>query len=111
MTPSLKAVKLTIIHEKLAEKNHWRVGDKITLSSLTDRLVQAEFTIMGAILFPDRAAPIDLGRRSRLISAGQFLPSPPTTLQDQTGLRPPGSLASLSCKPDARSLPDRKSVV
>lgn len=36
-----------LVHEKLAEKNHWRVGDKITLSSLTDRLVQAEFTITG----------------------------------------------------------------
>ena len=36
-----------LVHEKLAEKNHWRVGDKITLSSLTDRLVQAEFTIIG----------------------------------------------------------------
>lgn len=36
-----------LVHEKLSEKNQWRVGDKITLASLTDQPTQAEFTIAG----------------------------------------------------------------
>lgn len=36
-----------LVHEKLAEKNHWTLGDKITLNSLSDEKKEQLFEISG----------------------------------------------------------------
>ena len=36
-----------LVHEKLAEKNHWALGDKITLNSLSDEKKEQLFEISG----------------------------------------------------------------
>lgn len=44
---SAKNQNQIMVHEKLASKNNWKIGGKITLSKLTDDKIKNEFTITG----------------------------------------------------------------
>ena len=45
--PDTEIKNQILVHEKLAEKNHWALGDKITLSSLSDEKKEQLFEISG----------------------------------------------------------------
>lgn len=45
--PDTEIKNQILVHEKLAEKNHWVLGDKITLSSLSDEKKEQLFEISG----------------------------------------------------------------
>ena len=45
--PDTEIKNQILVHEKLAEKNHWTLGDKITLSSLSDEKKEQLFEISG----------------------------------------------------------------
>lgn len=42
-----KGQRQVIIHEKLANKNNWKIGDKIIISELTDNNIKNQLTIVG----------------------------------------------------------------
>ena len=42
-----KDQRQVIIHEKLANKNNWKIGDKIIISELTDNNIKNQLTIIG----------------------------------------------------------------
>lgn len=45
--PDTETKNQILVHEKLAEKNHWALGDKITLNSLSDEKKEQLFEISG----------------------------------------------------------------